>query len=105
MATSKQVAGPSSRIGEEDALCTRGWGTGGRSYRREFRVERHEKLTGPRFDVASNFRCTGDRSSRDRVDYSRSGPPRARASMQRGETRGGRAEGGGDGKDGFEFLS
>lgn len=24
----------------------------------EFRVKRHEKLTGPRFDIASNFRCT-----------------------------------------------
>lgn len=36
---------------------------GGRvELRREFRVKRHEKLTGSRFDVASKFRCTGDRS-------------------------------------------
>lgn len=27
----------------------------------EFRLKRHEKLTGLRFDTASNFRCTSDR--------------------------------------------
>ena len=67
MATSKQLAGPASR---GDA------GRGRAQLRREFRAKRHEKLTGPRFDVASKFRCTRDRSSR--------GPCRLPREEQRG---------------------
>lgn len=58
MATSKQLAGPALR---RRASGCEGGGT--LQLRREFRVKRHEKLTGPRFDVASKFRCTSDRSS------------------------------------------
>lgn len=54
----------------EDGERARARDRGRTRLQREFRVKRHEKLTGSRFDVASNFRCTGDRSSRDRVDYS-----------------------------------
>lgn len=59
------------REDEHGRRGNRGWRA---QLQREFRVKRHEKLTGSRFDVASNFRCTSDRSCRDRVDYSRSGP-------------------------------